>query len=82
MINGNILTKLVEEEKKTTSGIYIPTTVEKHYKALEVVSFDESRIEDLSIGDVIYTSKTGGVKIDHDGDDFIIVHQNDVILIE
>jgi chaperonin GroES len=82
-----ILIEQVEAEKKTAGGIYIPDNAKEKPQKGNVVAVGPGRISDtgqtiaLSVkaGDVVLYGKYAGTEVSHDGKDYIILRESDVL---
>ena len=82
-----ILIEQVEAEKKTAGGIYIPDNAKEKPQKGNVVAVGPGRISDagqtiaLSVkaGDLVLYGKYAGTEISHDGKDYIILRESDVL---
>ena len=82
-----ILIEQVEAEKKTAGGIYIPDNAKEKPQKGNVVAVGPGRITDagqtiaLSVkeGDVVLYGKYAGTEVSHEGKDYIILRESDVL---
>jgi chaperonin GroES len=82
-----ILIEQVEAEKKTAGGIYIPDNAKEKPQKGNVVAVGPGRISDagqtiaLSVkaGDVVLYGKYAGTEVSHDGKDYIILRESDLL---
>ena len=82
-----ILVKRVESEEKTPGGIIIPDTAKEKPIRGEVVAVGPGAKDDggtvipmdLSVGQQIIFGKWSGTEIKHEGIDFIIMKESDVL---
>ena len=82
-----ILIEQVEAEKKTAGGIYIPDNAKEKPQKGNVVAVGPGRISDagqtiaLSVkeGDVVLYGKYAGTEVSHEGKDYIILRESDVL---
>ena len=82
-----ILVKRIEEQNKTAGGLFIPDTAkEKPQEALVVAVGNGKVIEDGSLrklevkaGDKILFSKYSGNEIKIDDEEYLIMHQDDIL---
>jgi chaperonin GroES len=82
-----ILIEQVEAEKKTAGGLYIPDNAKEKPQKGNVVAVGPGRISDagqtiaLSVkaGDVVLYGKYAGTEVSHDGKDYIILRESDVL---
>lgn len=88
-LHDKILVKRLDAPKMTKGGIVIPETVKEKPQEGEVVAVGNGRIlEDGKIvplqvkkGDKILFSKYGGTEIKLEGEDYLILDENDVLAI-
>ncbi|TBV81492.1 MAG: co-chaperone GroES [Desulfobulbaceae bacterium] len=86
-LNDRILVKRLEEEGKTKGGIIIPDTAKEKPAEGTVVAVGQGRLDDkgervpveLKAGDRILFSKYGGTEVKIEGDDFLIMREDDVL---
>lgn len=83
-----IVVKKIKEET-TQSGLILPGSVQEYTNKYEVVAvgegilFDNGTIQkvDIKPGDIIYAPKAAGYKIDHNGEEFVVIRVDDVLVI-
>jgi chaperonin GroES len=86
-LQDRILVERVEETSKTKGGIIIPDTAKEKPAEGKVVAVGNGRIGDdgslvpmeLKVGDRILFSKYGGTDVKIDGNDYLIMRQDDVL---
>jgi len=86
-LNDRILVKRLAEIEKTKGGIIIPDSAKEKPAEGEVVAvgpgkMDESgkRVKpDLKKGDRVLFSKYGGTDVKLDGEDFLIMREDDIL---
>lgn len=86
-LHDRILVKRLSEEEKTKGGIIIPDTAKEKPAQGEIVAVgsgrrtDEGKIMTLEVkkGDKILFGKYSGTEIKIDGDDFLIMREDDVL---
>lgn len=86
-LHDRILVRRVEEEGTTRGGIIIPDTAKDKPQEGEVVSVGKGKINeegqvrplDLKDGDRILFGKYSGTEIKLDGEDFIIMREEEVL---
>ena len=86
-MNDRLLVLRVEEEKKTAGGIIIPDTAKEKPQEGKVVAVGGGKINedgtvrpmDVKNGDKILFSKYAGTDVKVDGDDLIIIREDDVL---
>ena len=86
-LHDRILVKRVEEETKTKGGIIIPDSAKEKPAEGKVISVGNGRVgEDGKIipleikkGDAILFGKYGGTEIKIDGEEYLIMREDDVL---
>jgi chaperonin GroES len=86
-LQDRILVERVEEDEKTKGGIIIPDTAKEKPAEGKVVAVGVGRVgEDgkmlpmeLKVGDSVLFSKYGGTDVKIDGNDYLIMRQEDVL---
>ena len=77
-----ILVKPLAAEEKTIGGIIIPDSAKEKPAKGEIIAVgagtkDEEMI--LKVGDIILYGKYAGTEIEHEGEEFLIMRQNDAL---
>lgn len=88
-LHDRILVKRLEEESKTAGGIYIPDTAkEKPIKGTVVAAGSGKRDKngatvalEIKAGDKILFSKYSGTEVKIDGDEHLILREDDVLAV-
>lgn len=86
-LQDRILVKRLTDEEKTRGGIIIPDTAKEKPQQGEVIAIgngkllDTGKIQplDVKIGDKILFSKYSGSDVKIEGDEFIIMREDDVL---
>ena len=86
-LQDRIIVKRIDAEEKTVGGIYIPDTAKEKPEEGEVIAVGKGkRLEsgeiqalDLKQGDRILFSKYGGTDVKIDGEDYLIMREDDVL---
>ena len=86
-LHDRILIKRVEEQETVRGGIIIPDTAKEKSQEGEVIAVGKGRIEkdgkvtplDVKAGDRILFGKYAGTEIKIDGEDFVIVREEEVL---
>ena len=82
-----VLVKRVEEETKTTGGIYIPDTAKEKEARGKVVAVGDGKLLDngevrkldVKKGDTVLFGKYSGTEVKYDGADLIILREDDIL---
>jgi chaperonin GroES len=88
-LHDKILVKRIDAPKMTKGGIVIPDTVKEKPQEGEVVAVGNGRILDggkvvpleVKKGHKILFSKYGGTEIKLDGEDYLILDENEVLAV-
>ena len=86
-LQDRVLVQRVEAEEKTASGIIIPDTAKEKPSEGKVVAvgpgkrLDNGSIQEMGVkkGDKILVSKYGGTEVKVDGDEYIIMREDDIL---
>jgi chaperonin GroES len=86
-LSDRILVERVEEDSKTKGGIIIPDTAKEKPAEGKIVSMGNGRMGedgklipmDVKVGDRVLFSKYGGTDVKIDGNDYLILRQDDVL---
>ena len=85
-----VVVKSLEEQVTTTpSGIVIPDTAQEKPQLAEVVAIGPGRISDegktipvtVKVGDHVFHSRYGGTPIKYEGDEYLILREDDILAI-
>ena len=88
-LGDRIIIELVELEEKTASGIVLPDTAKEKPQEGKVIAVGTGRVFDngervaleVSVGDSIIFSKYAGTEVKYDGNEYLIVRENDILAI-
>ena len=86
-LNDRILVKRLEGEEKTAGGIIIPDSTKEKPAEGEVVAVGPGKLNeagarvamDVAVGDRVLFSKYGGTEVKLDGEDFLIMREDDIL---
>lgn len=83
-LGDRVVIKRLEAEEKTKSGIVLPGQAKEQPQMAEVISVgpgtEEVKME-VKAGDVVIFSQYAGTQIKHEGTEYIIVSQRDILAI-
>ncbi len=88
-LQDRVIVKRVEEEEKTKGGIIIPDTAKEKPQEGEVVSVGAGKVSDkgerialeVKAGDKVLFGKYSGNEINIDGEEHLIMREDDIIAI-
>jgi chaperonin GroES len=86
-LNDRVVVKRVEEKEQVKGGIIIPDTAKEKPQEGEVVAVGQGKVldngtrleMDLKVGDRILFGKYSGTEIKVDGEDFLIMREDEVL---
>ena len=86
-LNDRVLIKAIEKEDERIGGIIVPDTAKEKPQEGEVVAVGPGRmLEDgsrqppsVAVGDTILYGKYAGTEIKHDGQDYLIMREDDIL---
>ncbi len=88
-LNDRILVRRVSSEEKTKGGIIIPDSAKEKPQEAEVVAVGHGRVDDkgkrvpvdVKKGDRVLFSKWGGSEIKADGEELLILKEEDILAV-
>jgi chaperonin GroES len=86
-LNDRILVKRLAEEEKTAGGIIIPDSAKEKPAEGKVIAVGPGKTNDkgdrvtlqVKAGDRVLFSKYGGTDVKLDGDDYLIMREDDIL---
>jgi len=86
-LNDRILVKRLEEEEKTAGGNIIPDSAKEKPAEGEIVAVGPGKLNDagervamdVKQGDRVLFSKYGGTDVKLDGEDYLIMREDDIL---
>lgn len=86
-LNDRILVKRLEQEAKTAGGIIIPDSAKEKPAEGEVIAVGPGKMNkagervamDVQAGDKVLFSKYGGTDVKFDGQDYLIMREDDIL---
>ena len=88
-LQDRVLIKRVEEQEQVRGGIIIPDTAKEKPQEAEVVAVGPGKIDDdgkrlpvdVKVGDKILVGKYSGSDIKIDGQDYVIVREDEILAV-
>ncbi len=83
-INDRVVVKPAPAEEKTKSGIIIPDTAKEKPQRGEIVAVGpgkEGKGMSLNVGDMVLYAKYAGTELSHDGIDYLVMREDDVLVV-
>jgi chaperonin GroES len=86
-LNDRILVKRLEQEEKTAGGIIIPDSAKEKPAEGEIIAVGPGKMNkagervamDVQAGDKVLFSKYGGTDVKFDGQDYLIMREDDIL---
>jgi chaperonin GroES len=79
-----VLVEPAAAETKTSSGIIIPDTAKEKPQKGNIVAVGPGTKENpvtVKVGDIVLYGKYSGTELNHDGKDYLIMKENDILAI-
>ncbi len=88
-LHDRVVIKRLEEEQKTSGGIVIPDTAAEKPQRGEVVAVGngkpldngETRALEVKVGDKVMFGKFSGTEIKVDGDELVVMREDDILAV-
>lgn len=87
-LSDRVILKVKEKEETTKSGIVLPDSAKEKPQEAVVVAVGSGKVVDgkkvpldVAVGDRVIYSKYSGMEIKLDGEEYLIVKQNDILAI-
>lgn len=87
-LTDRVVIKMTESEETTKSGIILAGTAKEKPQIAEVIAVGPGGIVDgkevvmqINVGDKVITNKYSGTEVKLDGEEYIIVRQNDILAV-
>ena len=87
-LENRVLVKMKEGEEKTKSGIILAEAAKEKPQIAEVIEVGPGRLidgkrEEMEVkkGDNVVVSKYGGTEVKYEGEDYIILREEDILAI-
>jgi chaperonin GroES len=87
-LGDRVLIQPLEAEEKTKGGIILPDTAKEKQQEGKVIAAGKGRVEDgkvieleVKVGDKVLYGKYSGTEIKIDGEDMLIVKEEDILAI-
>jgi chaperonin GroES len=86
-LQDRIIVKRLEEESKTSGGIYIPDTAKEKPQKGEIIAVGKGKVTedgkvlpiDVKVGDTVLFGKYAGTEIKIEGVDYLIMREDDIL---
>ena len=86
-LGDRVVIRVLEQEEKTASGIFLPDTAKEKPSQGEVVAVGPGKLQDdgkrvaldVKVGDKIIFSKYAGTEVKFEGTKYLIVSERDIL---
>ncbi|MFN3653464.1 MAG: co-chaperone GroES [Armatimonadota bacterium] len=86
-LSDRIIVKAVEGEEKTAGGIVLPDSAKEKPQQGEVVAVGPGKVQDngktapmdVQVGDRVYYGKYSGTEVKLDGQELVVLRQDDIL---
>ena len=78
-LGTRVLIKPLEQETKTSSGLYLPESAKEKPQTGEVVAVGDDESIKLKAKDKVLFAKYSGAEFKYDGVDYLLMESNDVL---
>ena len=83
-INDRIVVKPAPADEKTRGGIIIPDTAKEKPQRGEVIAVGpgkDGNLMTVAVGDIVLYGKYAGTELHYEGSDYLIMREDDVLVI-
>ena len=88
-LHDRVIVKRIEEERKSAGGIVIPDTAAEKPDQGEIVAVGKGKKDDngklipidVKVGDKVLFGKYGGTEVKVDGDDVLVMREEDIMAV-
>jgi len=83
-INDRVVIKPADAEEKTKGGIIIPDTAKEKPQKGEIIAVGpgkEGNAMTVKVGDTVLYGKYSGQELEYDGDNYLIMREDDILVI-
>ena len=83
-LSDRVLVEPQEAETKTASGLYIPDSAKEKPQQGKVVAVGKGKKDHdmtVKVGDIVLYGKYSGSELKHEGNDYLIMREEDILAI-
>ena len=78
-MHGRVLVEPFESKDKTSGGIYIPDTAKERLQEGEVIAVAKDATDEIAVGDHVIYKEFGGTEVKLEGQDYILLTEDDLL---
>ncbi|MCD6415118.1 MAG: co-chaperone GroES [Planctomycetes bacterium] len=79
-INAHVLLKPLQAADKSPGGIYLPDTAKERQNHAKVIAVAEDATEEVAVGDEIIYKEFRGTEVKMDGEDYVLLSSEDLLV--
>jgi len=79
-INAHVLVRPLEPANTTPGGIHLPDSAKEKQVEGEVIAVAEDATEELAVGDRVIYKEFAGTQVSMDGEDYLLLSSEDVLV--
>lgn len=88
-LGDRVVIKVLEQQEKTASGIFLPDTAKEKPQEGEVVAVGSGKVyesgqrvaPEVAVGDKVVFAKYAGTTVKVDGEDYLVLSERDILAI-
>jgi chaperonin GroES len=88
-VAGKVVLKKINQEFSSPGGVLLPVDAKEKYYQAEVISIGQGLLDrqsqrqpvDLKVGDTVVIQKVMGTPTKHEGVDYLIINQSEVLAV-
>ena len=83
-IHDRVVVKPAPAEEKTKGGIIIPDTAKEKPQRGEIIAVGpgkEGNLMTVQVGDIVLYGKYAGQELNHEGSDYLIMREDDILVV-
>jgi chaperonin GroES len=83
-LHDRVVVQAAAAETKTASGLFIPDTAKEKPQRGTVLAVGNGKADEpmtVKVGDIVLYGKYAGTELNHDGADYLIMRESDIIAI-
>jgi len=83
-INDRVIVKPDPAEEKTAGGIIVPDTAKEKQQKGKVIAVGPGKdgiAPTVKIGDTVLFGKYSGTELSHEGEDYLIMREDDILIV-
>lgn len=79
-IKGYVLVKPMEAPEQTPGGIHLPDSAREKQQEGEVMAVADDATEEVAVGDKVVYKKFGGTEVSVEGEDYVLLSSEDLLV--